>query len=242
MKDHPVHSDVSSSSEEHSGAEVKEPDDQKSNPPRFKRYNPKVLWLKSSWRHILRCFTVSPKVLLRFLMGLWRFRGLEWHEYELLKKVTETMACSNPTAVSLLKLLNGTKYHARFGAWWQEANTSKNQEAIFFSFYFHRSIVRVPSERNFRGLDRKIGSSLKYFFCDTAPHDSRDQRSKRKNRRRGHNDHGSLPCNPAVTKANKEGGQAVFEDDLVNRPWLVKWLRIPFSLSKQVGAVFKDWC
>lgn len=203
---------------------------------RSSSYSRKI-YLAPGFKSRLRNLPVKPLTLLRFLIGKWKYSYLDWGEREILERLC-LLNKKIPGAESLLVLLNSVRFKPILDRFLEDPalRTFKLQGHLFGAFYHHLSRVRVPTKRNWKGL-RVSWVHLEYLLTDN-PQQVVNKPRKRE-RKRGHTDHGALPDNPLARKADEEGGQLLSEKQWEEQGDRPKWPFPNFSLD--VRKWFQRW-
>jgi len=199
----------------------------------------KKIFLAPGFNRRLSNLPVRPVALLRYLIGKWKYHYLTWGEREILESLLGRLK-RLPGCSELLQLIGQVRFYPQLNDWFQ-LNQSKLrgfqlQQLEFGAFYHHQSRCLVPSFRNWKGL-RIRWVHLDYLL--TKEPQQTGKLNVRRNRKRGHTDHGSLPANPIARRADSEGGQLLnekaFEEqedshpgffrkyNLDPRHWFQKW-------------------
>jgi len=171
----------------------------------------KQIYLAPGFNRRLGNLPVRPIALLRYLIGKWKYHYLCWGEREILENLLVKFK-RLPGCSELFELFGRLRFYPQMNDWFEQ-NMSKlkgfeNQQLEFGAFYHHQSRCLVPSFRNWKGL-RIRWVHLDYLLTKEPPQSGK--LNVRRNRVRGHTDHGTLPANPIARRADSEGGQLLTE-------------------------------
>lgn len=188
--------------------------------------------LSSKWRRLVGMLAMRKITLLRWFFNCWYRRGLSYVEKDVFLTLVEDFSKTSAEFWILNFLLRtqpienesylqwcdrGWKggFRVPYAEWDLLDLRYQLEQAGRRLLMTQRAVAGLSLNRNFL---RRLGILL-------CPIHRKSEGIKCKRRRkRGHNDHGSLPRNAALAKAEQEGSEEEFQRSLSSR--LLTWLKV----------------
>lgn len=188
-----------------------------------------TLQISPKWRQIAGWLGLRRITLLRYLFNCWYRRVLVWYEQMLFLELLEDFGQREDWAYFLLQTLRyapmrGTTYLK----WCAQLWTGKLRPGLL-EIEDCRWLLEKGARRLLWNQRASKGLVLNRWFLRRLGFLLSEHRSEvlgvkvRRGRKRGHTDHGSLPCNSAAREADAEGGRMEHAHRLTTR--LISWLK-----------------
>lgn len=172
--------------------------------------------LHSSWRKRIRMSGLRKVTVLKYILSAWQYRSLSYLEKELLILLMKDFSTQEPWGMLYSFLLQHVPPNGEYHIWlgelhkrrifaklpvsWEEEDIRHWMEFTIRKYTF--------GPRSLKGVISSLLSRARHLFSDF--HRRSEGIFLKRSRKRGHNDHGSLPLDPIRNKANSEGGELEF--------------------------------
>jgi hypothetical protein len=187
------------------------------------------LQVSPKWRRLVGMLNLRKITLLRYLFNAWYRRVLHWIECDLFLSLLEDFSKSDPwSSIVLSQMSHNSLKGTTFLGWCENGWKGNFRFPAELEIEDFRWILEQGT-RNLLWCQRACkGLVSNRFFLRRLGHLLVKHRSEslgikvKRGRKRGHTDHGSLPCNAAAREADRQGGNKEFQERLSTR--LITWL------------------